>query len=340
VAQPKVDYLQPGEKIALETTRHPLSILDDLLGLLIAALFVVVCTVYGLSFAPSYWPTVGLPILITAAVLLGSLAMTRIWRVRTSRYIVTPERVYKSHGRIRFFLGQTTYDRLTDIHVKQSLFGRRYNFGTLRLQTAGEGLHLEGIRDPIGSKRLIEQARQRFVASLTGRAAKTAAAGQAASLGVGDGQSAELWQGRPAITFLLGQILWTAFLVLFGIGAVIGGALVNPFYIVFGGVMFLFAAATAVSAWAQYRFTRYHIHGDGVVVTSGWLTRRRVETTYGKVTDVLTYQPLLGRIFNFGHITINTAGSTTAPVVFRGVPDPSRVKAIVDEARRAWGKAQ
>jgi hypothetical protein len=37
----------------------------------------------------------------------------------------------------------------------------------------------------------------------------------------------------------------------------------------------------------------------------------------------------------YGNITINTAGSNQAPVVFHGLGDPERIKEIIDEARRA-----
>jgi uncharacterized membrane protein YdbT with pleckstrin-like domain len=69
------------------------------------------------------------------------------------------------------------------------------------------------------------------------------------------------------------------------------------------------------------------------VVTTGWLSRRRVETTFEKVTDVTTYQGLVARLLDYGNITINTAGSNVAPVVFLGVGDPDGVKATIDEAR-------
>jgi hypothetical protein len=59
-----------------------------------------------------------------------------------------------------------------------------------------------------------------------------------------------------------------------------------------GGLAF-FGAMGIIQGWIHYRYTRYEVHPWGVVVTSGWLTRRRVEITYDKVTDVTTYSDTL-----------------------------------------------
>jgi membrane protein YdbS with pleckstrin-like domain len=145
-----------------------------------------------------------------------------------------------------------------------------------------------------------------------------------------------LWQGGIAPVALVGGLILASLLVLVGL-ATLPIALAQAPAAGLPSAAFVFAGVlSGVSIVVRYRFTHYHIASQGVVVTAGWLTRRRVETTYEKVTDVTMYQGVLGRIFDFGSITINTAGSNVAPVVFGSVREPEAVKQRIDDARRAW----
>ncbi len=346
-----VDYLQPGEKPILVAGRARLSALDGGLGLtVLLGLYLATW-----AFARAVLPAAAGPLLVGLLVLgIGGyllLLVTTWWRVVTSRYVITPERAYSSHGRWRFRLLQTTYDKVTDLHVRQSLFGRRLGFGDVTVQTAGTGLHMEGVRDPFGVKRRIEEARSAFIAGLVGEhravSAETAAATQGpAALGTTPGwapaptstlgrrDTPPLWRGGPTFASVVGGIIPGVVFALFALVAFgAGAALGEPMMLAFGGFMILMGSLTAAGAVIQYRHTRYEVADWGVVVTSGWLSRKRVETTYSKVTDITTQQGILGRIFDFGSITINTAGSNEAPVVFTGLAKPEDVKQIIDAAR-------
>ncbi|MGB0653311.1 MAG: PH domain-containing protein, partial [Thermoplasmatota archaeon] len=341
------DYVQPGEKPLLREGRHPLSIVDELLGILI---------LWGLAIAGILVPIVGFGVpsmatwgwaaLAGVTVLAGMAAVARWWRVQTSLYVVTDERVYKAYGRLRFFLLQTTYDKVTDLHVKQSLFGRWWGFGTVTLQTAGTGLSLQGVRDPFGTKQRVEAARRAFLDTLlaehrpTRRAAGAAGAGATAEA-TGDhapfeaDDEATYWQGGPTPSSFVGAAIAATFTVLPGIiFLATGAALRGGAMLAVGAGLLFFAAIQAWAAWLRYKYTRFEVRAGGVVVTSGWLTRKRVETTFDKVTDVTTYQDILGRLLNYGRITINTAGSNEAPVVFQGLREADRIKELIDQARR------
>lgn len=337
-------YLQPNEAVVRIEGRHGRSIVDGILGLvllevlLIAGLAFFFTTVY-----PRGWVPFGVPAIIVLVVLLVWYVIARVIRVRTSRYVITRERVYKSFGRFRFYLAQTTYDRITDLHVHQSFFGRIWNFGTVVVQTAGTGLALDGVRAPFETKRLIEEARTAFIQGLVADARPASASGvarTAPSTGPspfsGRPPLAEVrWSGGPSLASFVTQILALLVLIpvmlVFSFGSLMLDA--GPAPALLGGAMLLFVLLAILGAFIRYKYTRYEINGRGVMVTSGWLSRNRVETTYDKVTDVTLHQGLLARLFNFGNITVNTAGSTTAPVVFQGLSDPNRVKAVIDEAR-------
>lgn len=331
-----VDYLQPDEEVLHQTGRHPLSVVDEIIGAtVLVALVVTGLLVWTVGFQPRFLMPVAVPIMAAVGTVYLIFLVTRYWRVKTSLYTITSDRTYRAHGRLRFFLAQTTYDKLTDMHVKQSLFGRIWGFGTVRLETAGTGISLDGVRDPFGYKQTIEQARSDFVQQLVGERPPPTTTDGEEEPAIVDEQE-EVWVDGPTPASLVGGIVSVVVLVLFALGGT-GVALFSRQEAFFLPVLFgVLAAFNALGIWVRYRFTRYHVGSRGVVVTSGWLTRRRVETTYQKVTDVTVYQGFLGRLFGFGNITINTAGSSSAPVVFAGVRAPDDVKGLIDETRRRW----
>ncbi|MBW3582803.1 MAG: PH domain-containing protein [Euryarchaeota archaeon] len=340
----RVDYLQPGEEPLFVSDRHRLSIVDGVLGILVLWL-VAVAVILGVFLYPfsRFMDAIGIPLLVLVSVIAAIGLLVLYWRYKTTRYVITEGRVYKSYGKLRFYLLQTTYDKVTDMQVHQSLFGRLWGFGTITLQTAGTGLMLDGVPDPLAMKQRIESARTRFLETLVGEqgarrpAQKTTEGGpeEAARVEAEATEAGPLFRVGPSLASFLGTLASSLFFLLivgvFIVFGTMGGQ--AGFFIpaAFFGVMLAFGI---VNSWIQYRYTRYEVHPWGVVVTSGWLSRRRVETTYDKVTDVSTQQTLMGRVLDYGSIKINTAGSNEAPVVFSGLGDPDRVKALIDETRR------
>lgn len=335
-------FLQAGEQVLVDQPRHPLSALDSWIG--IASLVLLVC---GGAFALAAFVTAAaVPYSIVAsgvAVLGGAAWALAVWfRVRTSVNVVTAERVYHAHGKLRFVLSQTTFDRVTDLHVQQSFFGRRLGFGTVLVQTAGHGVAFVGVRDPLGIKRTIEEAREAMVHRLV-----AAHRGPAKAKATGPGAPAQAarpspvggpptWTGAPTlgsalaqvVPMLLGFLPFVLFTGLAGAAAGSAGWLLPVAVAAFAGLM-------TAAALVRWRTTRYEVHPWGVAVASGWLGRRRVEARYEKVTDVTVTQGVWGRLLGFGTILVNTAGGAAAPIAFAGVRDPDRVKALVDAARQA-----
>lgn len=351
-----MDYLQPGEDPVLTRRRHPRSIIAPsisatiLFGGLIVAAWFVFNTFMEPEIRPFWWNVAGL---LAFLWLVNLLAL--FYRMRTSRYVITEERVYRSHGRLRFQLLQTTYDKVTDLHVRQGPLGRLWGYGEVTVMTAGTGLTLEGVPDPFGTKQEIEQARTAFLNRLleeyrlehvaqedvrgpVEEEAPVEGAPRAQPPPPSPHERAKvepIWRGRPVLVSLVATALRGVFILILGIAFLSFALAANGdlfMWLIAGAALFI-GLSTLIGGWVQYQFTRYEVHDWGVVVTSGWLTRRRVEVTYDKVTDVVTYQGFMGRIFNFGNITINTAGSTQAPVTFAALDNPEEVKDMVNEAR-------
>ena len=340
-------FLQPDEvPLGLER-RHPLSALDSWIG--IAFMVLLVCgTAFGVAaFVTAEAVPYSLAIAIVAVLLGGASALGVWFRVNTSLNVVTAERVYHAHGKLRFFLSQTTYDRVTDLHVHQSFFGRRFGFGTVLVQTAGNGVALVGVRDPLGTKRLIEEAREAMIRRLVAAHKRTAPKASSTRSKAEKGASPmslpararhggpPAWTGKPTLAALMAQVLPLGlFIVPLLFVSFLGAPASGGFSFLFPAVALVVASILVANAIIRVRTTSYEVHGWGVVVRSGWLSRRQVEARYEKVTDVSVTQNVLGRVFGFGTIAINTAGSAGAPINFVGVRSPDDVKAIVDRARQ------
>lgn len=330
------DYVQEDEEILAEERRHGLSIMDGVVGILI--LWAVALAGSGflvwILLGERFWDWVWLPWGTFTVLALWSVVLL-YWRMATSRYVITEDRVYKAYGRLRFDLSLTTYDKVTDMHVHQSFFGRIWDFGTVMVETAGSGVSMEGVRSPFSWKHRIERARDAFIRSLVEKEPRRT---EALREEVSEADLAEeepIWTGGPCLASFMAGVAGLGVFVLVMLALGIGSMFIDPLIgaLVMGG-MVLVIVLSFLGMWIQYRYTRYAVYPDGVVVTRGWLSRHRVETTYEKVTDVATHQDILGRIFNYGRITINTAGSNVAPVVFQGMTDPEKVKGMIDTARR------
>ncbi len=326
-----MDYLQPDETELEQVRRHTLSAVDGFLGitLLWAAALVAAIILSGTDglgqYAANIWTAFGL---VTVAAIW--LAVLLHWRRATSLYTVTGERVYFAYGRIRFHLLQTTYDKVTDLHIHQSLFGRIWGYGTVRVQTAGTGLSLAGVVDPVTFKQRIEDARSKFLRSLIqSSTASVRSVGKSPEAG----PATVSWSGTPSPHSLLGGMLAAGLAVTIGL-VLLGVALfIAPEAFIGAGITITVGLAIAWGQWIAYRYTSYQVSDRGVVVQKGWLSRRRIEATFAKVTDVAVEQGIVPRLLGYGKITINTAGSNEAPVVFHGIAEPDAVKAVIDDVR-------
>jgi membrane protein YdbS with pleckstrin-like domain len=336
----EVDYLQDDEVPVLQARRHPLSVVDNLLGMLTLYAIAVAASIIVFWFVlPAPWHEVGAGFLTVATLLLLLGIILVHWRRTTSLYTVTADRVYMAYGRLRFHLLQTTYDKVTDLHLHQSLFGRIWGFGTVRVQTAGTGLDLQGVRDPVAFKNGIEGQREAFLHRLLAEHVPTPRPGADEADASGETllevrDAATVWTGRPALASFFGGILSPLLFLLFGAMFLIANTATEA---PIGWLAPLFALWGLLMVWSrflQYRYSRFEVTGRGVVLSRGWLSRRRVEATFAKVTDVSVDQDVIARMFGYGRITINTAGSNQAAVTFNGVGDPDKVKAIIDQARR------
>lgn len=73
-------------------------------------------------------------------------------------------------------------------------------------------------------------------------------------------------------------------------------------------------------AWIRYATTELAITNKRVIAKTGLIQRRTVELFTSKVESVQVDQGVLGRLFNFGTVTLTGTGVQSAP--FRSIADP------------------
>ena len=83
---------------------------------------------------------------------------------------------------------------------------------------------------------------------------------------------------------------------------------------------FLVGAYWYLGAYIYFKTSEYGVTNKRVVIKVGWIQRRSLELLLDKVEGVLVDQTILGRIFNYGAITIIGTGGTNDRFPF--IPDP------------------
>jgi uncharacterized membrane protein YdbT with pleckstrin-like domain len=80
--------------------------------------------------------------------------------------------------------------------------------------------------------------------------------------------------------------------------------------------------------------TTYSITNQRLRIRRGIIARKVQQTRLERVQNVNTEQSVLERVLQVGAVDFDTAGTTDSDFSFRGVSQPEKVMAAVDEAQR------
>ncbi len=75
-----------------------------------------------------------------------------------------------------------------------------------------------------------------------------------------------------------------------------------------------------IQSYIYYSTSEYGVTNKRVVIKVGWIQRKSLELLLDKVEGVLVNQSLIGRVLNYGEITIIGTGGTQDSFPF--IPDP------------------
>lgn len=84
-----------------------------------------------------------------------------------------------------------------------------------------------------------------------------------------------------------------------------------------------------LAAFIQRRTTEMAVTNKRVVIKTGWISRKTVELNLSKVENIAVDQGIIGRVFDYGTITVVGTGGTREP--FKGVQAPLAFRRAVQE---------
>lgn len=104
--------------------------------------------------------------------------------------------------------------------------------------------------------------------------------------------------------------------VLLVLGATYGGGIA----LVPGAAVGLAAVYFWLGAWIRRSTTELAVTNRRIILKRGWIRRRTVEMNMDKVESVDVDQSILGRIFNYGDVTVRGTGASIEPLRMIGDP--------------------
>lgn len=87
--------------------------------------------------------------------------------------------------------------------------------------------------------------------------------------------------------------------------------------------------------WLKIKGTTLTVTSERTSCRRGILSKSITEVWHKDIRNVQLNQSFLQRILNVGTIGISSAGQNEVEVSVSGIPDPDRVKRVIDENRRA-----
>jgi uncharacterized membrane protein YdbT with pleckstrin-like domain len=93
-------------------------------------------------------------------------------------------------------------------------------------------------------------------------------------------------------------------------------------------VFFLLTIVTAIFAVITYLTTEFALTNKRVIAKSGFIRRRSVELLLQKIESIGVNQPILGRILDYGTITVTGTGGTKEP--FETIAEPMELRKRVN----------
>jgi uncharacterized membrane protein YdbT with pleckstrin-like domain len=107
-----------------------------------------------------------------------------------------------------------------------------------------------------------------------------------------------------AAAFLIGELIYAGSL----------DPIVATTLVVVAGFFALISLEAALRAWIRRVTTEFAVTDRRVIYKTGLISRHTLEMNRSKVESVDVDQPLLGRIFGYGTITLRGTGSTFQPI--------------------------
>lgn len=150
--------LGENERIVLETHQHWFV----LFGKIALEILLILIIVVGVFVALPFYPFAIYGLILVLVPLIGIFNDVLVWRNKA--YIVTTHRVIQTSGVFSKDVVDSSLEKVNDVKLSQSFWGRLFGFGDIEILTASElGVNLfHEINDPIGFKTAMLNAKERL----------------------------------------------------------------------------------------------------------------------------------------------------------------------------------
>ena len=150
--------LGENERIVLETHQHWFV----LFGKIALEILLILVIVVGVFVALPFYPFAIYGLILVLVPLIGIFNDVLVWRNKA--YIVTTHRVIQTSGVFSKDVVDSSLEKVNDVKLSQSFWGRLFGFGDIEILTASElGVNLfHEINDPIGFKTAMLNAKERL----------------------------------------------------------------------------------------------------------------------------------------------------------------------------------
>ena len=150
--------LGENERILLVTRQHWFVLFSNIL----LEILLIVLLVVGVSAAAIVNPLAGFGYILVLVPLIGMLRDILIWSNR--EYIVTNRRVVQISGVFSKDVVDSSLEKVNDVKMSQSFFGRLFDYGDVEILTASEiGVNLfKRIGDPVKFKTAMLNAKEKL----------------------------------------------------------------------------------------------------------------------------------------------------------------------------------
>lgn len=110
----------------------------------------------------------------------------------------------------------------------------------------------------------------------------------------------------------------------------------HPFYFVLCVLLiaaFGLGLVLLLGWWIQTLGTTLTVTNEQTTLRKGILSKETTDVFHSNVRNIQVRQTALQRIMNVGQIGISSAGQAGVEIEVAGIPDPDRVKQIIDDHR-------
>ena len=150
--------LGKNERILLVTRQHWFVLFSAITAEILLTLIIIA----GVSAATLYYPPAAVGFILVLVPIISALRDTLIWN--NHEYLVTNRRVIQISGIFNKNVVDSSLEKVNDVKMSQSFFGRMFDYGDIEILTASEiGVNLfKRIGDPVKFKTAMLNAKEQI----------------------------------------------------------------------------------------------------------------------------------------------------------------------------------